>query len=291
MSKIGYLLRSTINVFQPKQCPFCGENQFEKIQTKYLVTTLLRCKNCNLMHRHPKDSKEFLEKFYQSDYKVDVQMMTDLPGDDKLKLLKKNCFAELRDFLPHILAVTHNAPEEIKMIDYGCSWGYNVYKLREAGINAEGFELSVPRAEFGINKLAVRIATRINEIQDNNDIFYSSHVIEHLQNINEMIELSKEKLKREGVFMAYCPNGSNEFKKRNPALFKVTWGRLHPNYLDVKFASNMFRNNPYLLLTSDWPYNIEKLKQWDGRSQCVDTEKSGYELLIIAKPNIYLNSN
>lgn len=41
------------------------------------------------MHRHPKDSKEFLEKFYQSDYKVDVQMMTDLPGDDKLKLLKK----------------------------------------------------------------------------------------------------------------------------------------------------------------------------------------------------------
>jgi hypothetical protein len=160
--------------------------------------------------------------------------------------------------------------------------------LRKAGINAEGFELSVPRAEFGRKKLAVKIATRAEEIADDNDVFYSSHVIEHLPDINGMIELSKTKLNREGVFMAFCPNGSDEFRKRNPDLFKVTWGSLHPNYLDIKFASHIFRNNPYILFTSDWPYNIERLNQWDGLHKYIDTEKSGYELLIISKPNITL---
>jgi uncharacterized Zn finger protein len=63
MSKFNYLLRSVFNIFQPKRCPYCGENQFDIIQSKYLITTLLRCKNCSLLHRHPKDSKEFLEKF------------------------------------------------------------------------------------------------------------------------------------------------------------------------------------------------------------------------------------
>lgn len=286
MQKLRYLLRSVINSAQKKECPYCGGQDFEVVERKFLVTTLLRCRHCKLLHRYPKDSKKFLDKFYQEDYKVKVEMMTDLPNEQLLKELKTNNFSNLRDYLPIIEAALKKKANEIKMIDYGCSWGYNVFKLKQSRADAEGFELSVPRAQFGEEKLNVVINTKVENIRNENDLLFSSHVIEHLHSIDDFIQLSKNKLRKEGVFMAFCPNGSKEFRDKNPGVFRVTWGSLHPNYLDIDFAKHVFKKNPYLLLTSDWPYNIDRIREWDGRSQQVDECRSGYELLIIAKPNI-----
>lgn len=286
MSKFSYLTRTLLNYFQPRQCPYCGNKSFETVQSKYFISWLLRCTRCNLLHRHPKDSKEFLDKFYQSDYKVNVQMMTDLPDEKKLAGLKAGNFAELTDYLPYVLAVTHKQPQEIKLVDYGCSWGYNVFKLKTNGVQAEGFEISKPRAAFGRENLNIQLTSNEEEISSGHDVFFSSHVIEHLSDIGALVNLSKSRLKPDGIFMAFCPNGSDEFRARKPSLFKTTWGELHPNYLDVKFASYLFRNHPYMILTGDDIYSAEKIAAWDGRSQYIDTDKSGYELLIIAKPNV-----
>lgn len=287
MNKFQYLLRCILSIFQQKICPYCGGRDFTLIQRKYLVTTLLKCKNCGLNHRHPKDDPKFLEKFYQKDYHVKVEMMTDLPADQELEKLKANNFNELRDFSTMFSALF---PEKmnISVVDYGCSWGYNVYKLKKSGLDAVGYELSVPRAGFGAEKLGVDIATDTAAIRTGNDIFFSSHTIEHLASIQDFIQLSKEKLNKEGVFVAICPNGSKEYQQRNPATYSQTWGSLHPNYLDIEFARFAFKNNPYLILTSDWIFDTEKIKNWDGRSQVVDAYREGYELLIIAKPNSML---
>ena len=98
MSKIKYLLRSISNIFQSKKCPYCGTIDFTIIQRKYFVTSLLQCSNCRLLYRHPKDSKDFLDNFYQSEYKIDVQMMTSMPGDEEIEKLKRNNFDELLIF-------------------------------------------------------------------------------------------------------------------------------------------------------------------------------------------------
>ncbi len=284
MHKTRYLINSILNINQKKRCPFCGHISFTGIDKKYLFTSLLKCNYCALMHRHPKESREFLNKFYQKDYKINVGMMTDLPSDEELQRLKQENFKELRSYLPFISALFEKP--KVSVIDYGCSWGYNVYKLCKEGIDAVGFELSVPRAEFGEKKLGISIVTNEKEIRTGNDIIFSSHVIEHLHSIQDFISLSKQKLTKEGIFMAFCPNGSIQYRKRQPDIFHVTWGSLHPNYLDIDFSTFVFHKNPYILLTSDWPYNLEKIKNWDGRSQVIDEYKAGYELLIIAKPNI-----
>ncbi len=284
MQKLNYLLRSLANAGQAKRCPYCDGKFFEVADTKYMITSLLKCKECGLLHRHPSDSKEFLKKFYQKDYKVDVQMMTDLPSSKEIEKLKNTNFFNLRDYLPLVKAVIKKP--DIKLVDYGCSWGYNVFKLKNDGVDAVGFELSVPRARFGEENLSISIATEEKEIRNDNDVLFSSHVIEHLYSIQDFITLSRQKLREHGIFMAFCPNGSAEYKKRQPETYKVTWGSLHPNYIDIHFATHVFKRNPYLLLTSDWPYNLEKLENWDGLSQYIDEDRSGYELLIIAKPNV-----
>ena len=276
-----YLLRSILNIAQPRQCPYCGGSEFKVIDSKYIVTKLLKCTTCALQHRHPRDSKEYLDQFYQSEYSIDVAMMTALPTDTQLAVLKQELFPELPVYADYIKALPGVGN---RVIDYGCSWGYNVYKMQQAGLDVQGYELSKPRAKFG-EKLQLKIATQESDIRPDNDVFFSSHVIEHLPNIHAYIQLAASKLTKDGYFIAFCPNGSQEYREREPDIYHVNWGFLHPNFLDIEFAKYAFRNNPYLILTGDWDHAPSAIAAWDGTSQKVDENKSGQELLIIARPH------
>ena len=284
MSKINYLLRSVKNLSKDASCPFCNNDQTAVVEKKYVFTKLIRCKKCSLQYRIPKDDQEFLQKFYQTDYKVDVQMMTNLPSDEELFILKANYFEKLRDYYPIISEFTTDGKN--KIIDYGCSWGYNLYKLNQKGLESQGYELSEHRARFGKEKLGVNLVYKENDIRTGNDIFFSSHVIEHLADIESFIDKMKSVLTADGTSLTFCPNGSPEFKKRNPSLFSYTWGQLHPNYIDVNFMQHVFKNNPYYITTGDDVFDLEKIKAWDGSSQITNDDRSGFELLVIAKPNI-----
>lgn len=288
--KLDYLKRSIFNIFQPKICPFCEGKKGQVIDRKYIFTSLVKCDTCHLNFRFPKDTKEFFEKFYQNDYAVDVHMITDLPNEAELQKLIDNNFSGLRNYTPYINALINSKNNEnVKVVDYGCSWGYAVYQLKKEGFDAVGFELSIPRATFGQKTLGISIQTKPDDIRGNNDLMMSSHVIEHLSDIEEFVNLCRSKLKEKGIFMAFCPNGSKEFRDRKPNDFHGIWGLEHPNYLDVQFASYLFQDNPYLILTDDWNFNFEILDNWDGNSQVRGNKKDGEELLIIAKPNLQIN--
>lgn len=282
--KINYLIRSVFKFTQEKKCPFCGDNALVKIDSKFIFTSLLACDNCKLNHRHPKDDEKWLKEFYQKDYDIDTHIMTKLLTDAEIKKHKADNFSSLRSYDGYINAL-FKTKGDIKIIDYGCSWGYNVYKLNKSGYNAAGYELSVPRAEFGALKLEIPIHADIKTLPVETDIFFSSHVIEHLNNINELISLSKKHLTKDGVFMAFCPNGSSAYRNREPYIWHVNWGFVHPNHLSVEFAQFAFRENPFLILTGDWSFDVDQISNWDGLSQVTGPYLEGKELLIIAKPN------
>ena len=174
----------------------------------------------------------------------------------------------------------------MKILDYGCSWGYFVYKMKNIGLDAVGFELSKIRSKYGENNLDIKIYTEDAEIRNGNDIFFSSHVIEHLLDLKEHFKLIKEKLTAQGFLVVFCPNGSEEFHKRDPKLYNQTWGNLHPNYISIPFLQSVFAKNPYAIFTGDDTFDVEKISNWDGVSQYVDAYKEGFELLIITKPNL-----
>lgn len=285
--KLEYLIRSVLNFNQEKACPNCGGKTLTSVDVKYLVTHLYKCMNCKLNFRFPTDSKSFSEKFYQAEYRANyseiTQEITALPSDDDLAKMMKNNFYGKRDYSPFIKALVKS--ESSKILDYGCSWGYSIFQLKKAGYDAEGFEISAARAKFG-NKIGVTIHHHQNEVRDDNDVIMSSHAIEHLPVISEFIRFAASKLTKDGILISFCPNGSPEFRTREPRTFHVNWGLLHPNYLDVDFAARTFKKNPYLILSDDWRYNLELLRKWDGHSQIIGEKRDGQELLIISKPNV-----
>jgi hypothetical protein len=287
IQKLAYLLRSIRNVNQPRICPNCGMSSNTEIDQKYFVTRLLKCKSCKLSFRHPTDTRQFLTEFYQSSYHADYSNetlnITDLPSAEELKQLTKNNFPDKRNHSSFVAALLKSS--EKRVLDYGTSWGYSVYHLRKAGFDAEGFEISKARAEFG-RKLNVNIYSDPKMVPAGWDMIMSNHAIEHLPVVSDFVTFASERLKPNGIFMAFCPNGSPDYRKREPGVFHVNWGFLHPNYLDVEFAMTTFKDNPYLILTGDWDYDVNVLSAWDGRSQSVGERRDGKELLIISKPNI-----
>ena len=263
--KLGYLNRSILNVNQQKECPFCGSQDLSVVDRKYLFTSLLKCSDCKLKHRHPKDDEKFVKKFYQSDYEIDCHMITKMPVAEELEALKRANFPDQRSYEKDIAAIFKDRKEPLKIVDYGCSWGYDVFKLNRAGHDAVGFEISVPRADYGAQNLGVTIHSSVDEIPHGIDLMFSSHVIEHLTDIKPFIEIAKSRLTPEGIFMVYCPNGSEPYMKRDPHRFHVGWGAIHPNYLSMEFAQYLFRSSPYLIQTGDNLFDHDLMESWDGK--------------------------
>lgn len=278
-TKAEYWLRSALKAGQEKRCPCCGGTDLRAIDRKYLVTWLLECRECHLRHRHPKDSPEWLEQFYQQEYAVDTHMITKLPDEETMERLRAEGFPELRDHSPYIQALL---PRAGRVLDYGCSWGYHVFKMHRAGLDAEGLEWSRPRAEFGQRNLGVTVHSDPAGIEGRYDVIISSHVIEHLASIPDLVTFSREHLLPGGLFIAFCPNGSDAFRQREPHVFHVNWGSLHPNYLDIPFAQHLFREVPHLILTGDWEFDLVELEAWDHRTQRTGEREDGKELLIVA---------
>jgi 2-polyprenyl-3-methyl-5-hydroxy-6-metoxy-1,4-benzoquinol methylase len=284
--KINYLIRTIIHYLDKPVCPSCHSKDCKVIDRKYLFSRLVECKNCHLYFRLPVDSVEKNKEFYQEEYQQKGEgITTDIPSPDKLEELKKNRFLGTPkniDTYIYLFKQLFNRNETIKIIDFGANWGYHSYQFKEAGFKVSSYEISVPRANLGKKLLGVDIKTNTDELPDNNDLFFSSHVIEHLPDIPFMINLAKKLLNEDGMFVAECPNGSKEFREKNPKAFHLCWGLLHPNYISADYYKFMFKQNPYFITST--PLNIEEVLNWNRNSQ-VCKNLSGDQLVIFTLPN------
>ena len=280
--KIQYLFRSLANSFNKPVCPSCGASENKTIDRKFIVTSLKECENCNMYYRFPGDTSDFNKEFYQEDY-VEKGLTTDLPSAELLKKLIETSFKNSeKDFSFHIDLIKSIYPDkkEIRVLDFGANWGYASYQFKKSGFDVESFEISQHKAKFA-EKLEVNIKTDLDQIGNEFDVFFSSHVIEHHPHPNEMISLAKKVLKKEGVMITFCPNGSDALRDINFESFHRYWGMVHPNYFADKYFSKNFKLNPYYI-TSSSDYNSISQNLSSGQ-KIGDT--SGLELLVISQPN------
>src|ERR1700712_106785 len=107
--KISYLLRSIANISQEKKCPNCGGKKLILTDQKWLVTKLYKCDACKLNFRFPVDTKEFLEKYYQTSYHAGYSEhttdITDLPTQNALRVMMEKNFPDKRDHSPYLQAL------------------------------------------------------------------------------------------------------------------------------------------------------------------------------------------
>jgi SAM-dependent methyltransferase len=264
-------------------CPSCGCANSTVTARKYLVTALRRCERCQLLFRTPTTSSVENASFYQEEYTQGFT--TDCPSDDDLSILLERGFAGgEKDYSKYIDVVLAAGGEKgDRLFDFGCSWGYGSWQFAQKGFDVESYEISVPRRNFAKSKLGVKVHSSLAEVTGQFDIFFSSHVLEHVPSVNESIEFGMNLLRPNGLFVAFTPNGSEEYRYADGDTWNKSWGLVHPNLLDKNFYEKAFADKSFMLSSS--PYSVIDIAKW-GNDSSFDRNKvklNGNELLVLAK--------
>tara|TARA_B110000483_G_scaffold174472_1_gene206427 strand:- start:60 stop:953 length:894 start_codon:yes stop_codon:yes gene_type:complete len=268
-------------------CPSCKSNENLIVDKKYFITSLKRCENCMLLYRTPTTTIEENKDFYQEEYTQGFT--TDCPNDDKLNELISNNFRNTEKDYSKIIEILNildlkSNTNVSSLFDYGCSWGYGSYQLKKI-FNVKSYEISAPRAKYARDKLGVNIIneSELDSLKNNDnklDFFFMSHVLEHVPNPSETLDLGLKLLKKGGYIVSFTPNGSMKNKKIN-SKWSQLWGMVHPNFIDEKFYEKFFKNNIYYIGSSK--YNLKNIHNFTKNNQNYIDDLSGGELMIIVK--------
>ena len=197
------------------------------------------------------DAPSALARFYQSAYREGFT--TDLPDDAALAELIARRFRDTdRDYgrTIRILRALGVAPGS-RLFDFGCSWGYGSWQLRDAGFEVEAYEISVPRRTFAAEKLGIAVQDSTDAVAGPFDVFFSSHVLEHVPEHGPVFALAHRLLRPGGLFVALTPNGSDIFRRKWPRRWHTHWSKVHPLLLDELYYDRVFAAVPRLFASSD----------------------------------------
>lgn len=257
-------------------CPACGSHVTKLIKRKYLVTSLHGCQKCFLMFRVPKDDWQTNRDFY--DTKYEDGFTTEFPSDAELEKLKLTGFkGSEKDYTGRIglIKAAGVAPGKV-LFEFGCSWGYSSWQLRDAGFNVYSYEVSRPRARYAAEKLGCTVVPEPDDVPEKVDCFYSAHVIEHLPDPRLIWKKADAILKPDGLVVLLMPNGEPSREEKEPN-YHLIWGQVHPLLLRAKALDVMAREYGFIGSAYTSPYDLHAIA--NGTPGQLD----GDELLFVAK--------
>ena len=192
-----------------------------------LLTALARCDFCKLLYRIPTDPPAFGQRFYQDAYSQGFT--TDCPSPETLKELVARAFAGTpKDFTEKVeILDSLGVPKGCMILDFGASWGYGSWQLQEAGYHVVGFEVSKARARYAREMLRQEVVDDPELLKGPFDVFFSSHVLEHLPSPRDAFGLASRLVRPNGLLVAFTPNGSLQ-RLREKATHHQVWGMAHP---------------------------------------------------------------
>ena len=270
---------------QTKHCPGCGSARSDRIGSNATLAHVRECGECSLIYRWPKQSTAFNSIFYRREYsRVHRSAATELPNLQELEVMKSRNFrGSARDFSDYIELFRMLGVKSI--LDFGCSWGYGVFQLRQSGFDAVGYEVSAPRAEFGRSCLDVPIFNSEAQLlgsKTSYDLVFSSHVLEHLPSPNIAWDLFS-KVSRSGSFYTIeVPNCAG----KSARALGLNWGPFSSSIHPLSFTAKYFRNNLEsrcrALSCFSKPFNpCSVFESFKNATSC--GEPSGDDLVVLAQ--------
>jgi len=170
----------------------------------------VKCKECATIYTNPRLTDEGNRRFY-NEFKENVEEFSKAPiensvsanvGSARYTYKMFNAFAdlELAAALSNKVSSSRKKPA-LKLLDYGCGYGYLLRLSKVFGIDAKGVELSQLRiAECRALGLTAGTADQILG-DEKYDIVISQSVIEHSNRLDTYIENIAMSLEKGGVFL------------------------------------------------------------------------------------------
>jgi len=247
-------------------CPVCGILSNDIVGRKHTICFLRRCTNCSLLYRTPIDKIGFGAKYYQDDYHE--SMTTELPDKAQLEKYKSNRFINMGKNIDPIIDILEMAELENNslVLDFGCSWGYSAWQFKTRGYHCKGYEISLPRAKYARDVLGIELVSHVEDLKGEIDLFFSSHVLEHVPNPLDTLSLAIDVVRPGGLVLFITPNGSFNYRTKAPNNWYSLWGRKHPFALDELFYQKHLVDHDYFITSTFLKDTVDKYIMNGGQS-------------------------
>jgi 2-polyprenyl-3-methyl-5-hydroxy-6-metoxy-1,4-benzoquinol methylase len=216
-------------------CPFCGNRDFEIINSCYLdadrhqeKTEYVQCGKCGLIYLHRRPTPEMMAKYYLPTYKPYVKAIE----DETLPFLRFARKYNLNTRSACVIRISNKKQGNI--LDVGCSTGVFLNGMQAkgwltCGIETSGFAAQYARDRFDLNVLNEDILNAKIE-PDHFDVVTMWDVLEHTFDPLNVLKRTLTLLKEDGVLILRLPNWESLDRK----VFSKYWiGYDSPRHLFV----------------------------------------------------------
>lgn len=188
-------------------CPSCGSEKFKNYMVchDYTVTNepfvLTACESCNLIFTNPRPSKEHISKYYESTDYISHSNKTSSLTDVLYKLVRSY---SLRKKVQLINKFSTNR----SLLDYGCGTGHFLLAAKKKGWTITGIEPNNQARNAAELKLDLQILSDLqnSDNKEEYDVITLWHVLEHVHDLKETVNILKNKLSKTGKLIIAVPN-------------------------------------------------------------------------------------
>jgi 2-polyprenyl-3-methyl-5-hydroxy-6-metoxy-1,4-benzoquinol methylase len=176
--------------------------------------TYLRCPNCRLVLLHPVPDEADLRSYYNHSYQVNFEKYH--------RDIRRRAAPLLRD-------LREQFPHRGRLLEVGCAYGGFLAEAQRDGWDVTGVELSEAaarhaREQSGLRVFSGSLESQINEIGQPFDVVVMLHVIEHIPEPIQLLEMCRILTKPNGLLLLKTPNVASLIAR----LSGSTWQWLSP---------------------------------------------------------------
>jgi 2-polyprenyl-3-methyl-5-hydroxy-6-metoxy-1,4-benzoquinol methylase len=211
--------------FEYVGCNLCGSLSsdiiFKGRDIKYKTVgcfNVVKCRNCGLIYTNPRPVNSLISNYYPNEY---------WEMDNKTENIETK-FKEIAHKFINKISYKITIPPKPggKILDVGCGDGSGLLKLKEAGWETYGVEISDLAAQYARENYDLNVFTGIVEDAMFDDEFFDaiilSHVVEHLYDPKSTLNEINRILKNGGMLVLGLPN-VNSFEAKNFKKYWVGW--------------------------------------------------------------------
>ncbi|MBI4974182.1 class I SAM-dependent methyltransferase [Candidatus Roizmanbacteria bacterium] len=177
-------------------CPLCNTNS--KLKNTRDIYHYYLCSKCKTLFLHPKPSKKQLDDYYKKTFQYTAGCTNEQPIRERARTILKKL-------------VKFN-PEGLTILDIGSGYGYFLDEARKKGLKVTGIEPNRVLASDSINQLIESLHNvTFEQFFRNNkkrkyDFITLIHVIEHVPNPREVLQMTCKLLAPGGILYIETPN-------------------------------------------------------------------------------------
>jgi spore coat polysaccharide biosynthesis protein SpsF (cytidylyltransferase family)/2-polyprenyl-3-methyl-5-hydroxy-6-metoxy-1,4-benzoquinol methylase len=210
-----------LSLGKKRSCPKCvnlSHSHFDKVISRDEQKTIRRCKNCNLdyISWNTEKEKQYTQSYFFEEY-------TNQYGKTYLEdfqHIKKEGIRRIKN----INSVVH---KKGSILDIGCAYGPFLSAAKDCGWVPYGTDISSDAIQYVTQELGFSACTSSfpsNDMEEklsknNFDAVTMWYVIEHFQNLHDVLTKVSNLVSRGGIFAFSTPNSKGISGKTNPKQF------------------------------------------------------------------------